>query len=114
MPVFLIGTLDTKGQEIALVRDELRALGLNVAVVDASCLNTPTIAADISREIVFEAASTTLADVRAANDRGHAVTSAARGVAALVMRWHAEGAVEGVIGLGGSAGTTIATAAMRV
>ncbi len=114
MPVYLIGTLDTKGQEIAFVRDELRALGLHVAVVDASCLNSPTIAADISREIVFEAAGMTLADVRAANDRGHAVTSAARGVAALVTRWHAEGTVEGVIGLGGSAGTTIATAAMRV
>jgi uncharacterized protein (UPF0261 family) len=114
MPVYLIGTLDTKGQEVAFVRDELRALGLNVAVVDASCLGVPTIPADISRERVFEAAGTTLADVRAANDRGHAVTTAARGVAALIARLHAQGAVDGVIGLGGSAGTTIATAAMRV
>jgi uncharacterized protein (UPF0261 family) len=114
MPVYLIGTLDTKGQEVAFVRDELRSLGLNVAVVDASCLDAPTIPADISRETVFEAAGTTLADLRAANDRGHAVTTAARGVAALIARLHAEGAVDGVIGLGGSAGTTIATAAMRV
>ncbi|HET6326091.1 MAG TPA: Tm-1-like ATP-binding domain-containing protein [Planctomycetaceae bacterium] len=114
MPVYLIGTLDTKGQEIGFVRDELRALGLKVAIVDASCLNAPKIPADISRETVFEAAGTTLAEVRAANDRGHAVTTAARGVAALITRLHAEGTVEGVIGLGGSAGTTIATAGMRV
>jgi len=114
MPVYLIGTLDTKGQEIAFVRDELRALGLNVAVVDASCLSPSTIPADIPCEAVFDAAGTTLADVRAANDRGHAVTTAARGVAVIVGRLYAEGSVDGVIGLGGSAGTTIATAAMRV
>ncbi len=114
MPVYLIGTLDTKGQEVAFVRDELRSLGVEVAVVDASCLNAPTIPADISNETVFEAAGTTLPAVLAAHDRGHAVTTAAQGVAALITRLHSEGAVDGVIGLGGSAGTTIATAAMRM
>jgi uncharacterized protein (UPF0261 family) len=114
MPVYLIGTLDTKGQEVAFVRDELRSLGVDVAVIDASCLGTTTIAGDVPREAVFEAAGTTLDSVRAANDRGHAVTTAAQGVAALISRLHAEGSVEGVIGLGGSAGTTIATAGMRV
>ncbi len=114
MPVYLIGTLDTKGQEVAFVRDELHALGLDVVVVDGSCLNEPTIVADVTREAVFEAAGTTLAAVRAANDRGHAVTTAARGVSALIAQLHGKGAVEGVVGLGGSAGTTIATAGMRV
>jgi len=113
MPVYLIGTLDTKGQEIAFVRDELQSLGVSVQVVDASCLGEPTIRADVLREAVFEAAGMTLADIRAKNDRGYAVTTAARGVAALIAGLHAEGKVEGVIGLGGSAGTTIATAAMR-
>jgi uncharacterized protein (UPF0261 family) len=113
MPVYLIGTLDTKGPEIAFVRDELRALGVQVSVVDASCLDVPTIPADITREKLFESAGTTLADVLAFNDRGHAVTAAARGAAALIARLHAEGSVAGVIGLGGSAGTTIGTAAMR-
>jgi uncharacterized protein (UPF0261 family) len=114
MAVYLIGTLDTKGYEVAFVRDELRSLGVTVAVIDASCMGEPAIAAEIRRESVFEAAGTALAEVRAANDRGHAVTTAARGVAALIARLHAEGSVEGVVGLGGSAGTTIATAAMRV
>ena len=114
MPVYLIGTLDTKGQEVAFVRDELRSLGVDVAVIDASSLGQPAIVPDIPREAVFEAAGTTLAAVQAANDRGHAVTAAARGVAALIARFYAEGSVEGVIGLGGSAGTTIATAGMRV
>jgi uncharacterized protein (UPF0261 family) len=114
MPVYLIGTLDTKGPDVAFVRDELRALGVQVFVVDVSCQDAPTIPADIARERVFEAAGTTLAEVLARNDRGHAVTAAAGGAAALIARLNAEGAVDGVIGLGGSAGTTIATAAMRV
>jgi uncharacterized protein (UPF0261 family) len=114
MPVYLIGTLDTKGPEVAFVRDELRALSVQVAVVDVSCRDAPTIPADVTREKVFEAAGTTLADVLTLNDRGSAVTAAACGAAALIARLQAEGSVDGVMGLGGSAGTTIATAAMRV
>lgn len=113
MPVYLIGTLDTKGQEIAFVRDELQSLGVSVQIVDASCLGEPAIRADIPREEIYKAAGTTLAEVRAKNDRGYAVTTAARGVAAVINRLHSERKVDGVIGLGGSAGTTIATAAMR-
>jgi uncharacterized protein (UPF0261 family) len=113
MSVYLIGTLDTKGREIGFVRDELRSLGVEVQVVDGSCLGEPAIAADIAREAVFEAAGTTWNEVRAKQDRGYAVTTAARGVADLIKRLHAAGQVDGVIGLGGSAGTTIATAAMR-
>ncbi len=113
MPVYLIGTLDTKGHEVAFVRDELRALGIDVAVVDVGCLHQPTITADITREAVFAAADTTLEAVRAANDRGRAVTTAAQGVATLIAKLHADRKVDGVIALGGSAGTTIATAAMR-
>ena len=113
MPVYLIGTLDTKGREIGFVRDELRSCGVDVKVVDGSCLGEPTIVADIPRETVFEAAGTTLAEVRAKRDRGHAVTTAARGVAALISGLYGKGQVDGVLGLGGSAGTTIATAAMR-
>ena len=37
----------------------------------------------------------------------------ALGAAKLVLELHASGQVEGILGLGGSAGTTIATAAMR-
>ncbi|HUE15274.1 MAG TPA: Tm-1-like ATP-binding domain-containing protein [Planctomycetaceae bacterium] len=113
MTVYLIGTLDTKGREIGFVRDELRSLGVEVKVVDGSCLSEPTITADIPREAVFQAAGTTLAEVRTQQDRGHAVTTAAHGVAALIKELHDKGQVTGVIGLGGSAGTTIATAAMR-
>lgn len=113
MPVYLIGTLDTKGVEIGYVRDRLRVLGVETAVIDAGCLGEPAIPADIPRDEVFAAAGTTIAELRARNDRGEAVTAAARGAAAIIAKLHREGRVDGVLGLGGSAGTTIATAAMR-
>ena len=113
MPIYLLATLDTKGPDAAFVRDRLVELGHAVAVVDCGCLGEPTITADVSREQVFAAAGTSLAALRETNDRGTAVTAAASGAAKLVAEAHAAGKLDGVLGIGGSAGTTIGTAAMR-
>ncbi len=59
------------------------------------------------------AAGTTLTEVRRRNDRGAAVELAARGAALVARRLHDQGKVTGILSLGGSAGTTIGTAAMR-
>jgi uncharacterized protein (UPF0261 family) len=113
MAVLLIGTLDTKGPEVGFVRDVLAQAGVPCLVMDAGVLGPPPFAADVPREEVFAAAGASLAAVRAAGDRGQAVALAARGAAAVARRLAAEGRLQGVLGLGGSAGTTIATAAMR-
>lgn len=113
MYVYLLATLDTKGIEAAYVRQRLVSLGARVRLVDAGSAGTPAVAADVSREAVFRAAGTTLAHIAARGDRGEAVGAAAEGAARLVAQAHAEGSVAGVLALGGSAGTTIGTAAMR-
>jgi uncharacterized protein (UPF0261 family) len=111
--VFLFATLDTKGREAAFVRDLLTAWGIPVTLVDAGTFGASTIVADIPRERIFELAGTSAAAVEKAGDRGKAVTEAARGAARLAREAHARGEVAGVLGLGGSAGTTIGTAAMK-
>ncbi|MFW6125334.1 MAG: Tm-1-like ATP-binding domain-containing protein [Pirellulales bacterium] len=113
MPVLLIGTLDTKGREIDFVRDLLAAGGAEVTVIDAGCLGEPAIAADVTRQAVFEAVGTSLDAVRGAGDRGKAIELAAEGVRRIALELHQRGEVEGLLGLGGSAGTIIATSAMR-
>jgi uncharacterized protein (UPF0261 family) len=113
MSVLLIGTLDTKGVEFSYVRDRLRAAGVRVTVVDAGVLGPPAFAPDVSREEVFAAAGADAAVVKAAGDRGKAVSLVAEGVAKLAADLLAQGKVSGVFSLGGSAGTTIGTAAMR-
>jgi len=113
MSVLLIGTLDTKGTEFAYVRDRLQTAGVAVLVADAGVLGPPAFEPDIPRDAVFAAAGTTYAAVRTAGDRGKAVALAAEGVAKLAAELHRDGKLSGVLSLGGSAGTTIATAAMR-
>jgi uncharacterized protein (UPF0261 family) len=113
MAVYLLVTLDTKQAEAVLVRDRLRAHGVQVVLVDCGCLGQPTVAADVSSEQVFRAAGSSLQAVRQRGDRGQAVTLAAAGAAALIREALAGGQVQGVLGLGGSAGTTIGTTAMR-
>jgi uncharacterized protein (UPF0261 family) len=113
MAVLLIGTLDTKGSDFQFVRDLLAQAGLTALVVDAGVLNPPTFSPDISREQVYAAAGTSIGDVLKAGDRGKAIEAAARGAARLAVDLHKSGNLEGVISLGGSAGTTIGTAAMR-
>lgn len=113
MSVYLIGTLDTKGNEVAFLRDRLSAAGIEVSVVDCGCVGEPPFQPDVSREEIFAAAGTSAEAVRAAGDRGAAITQAAEGVRRLAAKWQASGTLDGLLGIGGSAGTTIATSAMR-
>lgn len=113
MNVYLLATLDTKGCEIGYVRDRLVALGIPCQVVDTGCMGEPAMAADITRQQVFEAAGTTLAAMRAKGDRGEAMTQAAEGATAIIARLYAEGKVAGVLGIGGGSGTSVSTTVMR-
>ena len=111
--VFLVATLDTKGPEADLVRNLLIGWDVPVTLVDVGALGTPGAIADVPRERIFELAGTSLDAIRARADRGDAVTRAAEGAVRLVREAFARGEVGGVLALGGSAGTTIGTAAMR-
>jgi hypothetical protein len=72
--VVIIGTLDTKGPEIAYLRDRLQALGLETTVVDSGILGEPVgIKPDISRAEAATYAGTTIEALRSAGSRGKAV-----------------------------------------
>ena len=111
--VALIGTLDTKGEEIAYVRDRLAALREHVTVIDSGILGAAAIAPDITREEVARAGGHALADVRAAGSRGAAVALMREGVREIVVRQFAEGRVQGVLCLGGAEGALLGAAAMQ-
>ncbi len=113
MPVYLMATLDTKGHEIQFVRAQLESLGVVCRLVNAGCMGEPTVSCEVSAEQVYAAAGTSLAELRQAADRGRAIDAAARGVSRLIADLHTAGEVDGVLAIGGSAGTTIGTAAMR-
>lgn len=113
MYVYLLATLDTKGAEAKLLKEFLQQLGHAVKVIDTGSMSQPGFQPDITRQEVFGAAGLSLAEIQQRSDRGFAVDSAAKGAATIVNQFFDQGEVAGVISLGGSAGTTIGTAAMR-
>ncbi|MGH2344768.1 MAG: Tm-1-like ATP-binding domain-containing protein [Chloroflexota bacterium] len=111
--IVLIGTLDTKGLEYAYLKDRLLEQGMGVILVDAGILGTPLIQPDIDRSEVARAAGAGIEALAAAGDRGAAVDTMARGAAEVAKRLNGEGKLQGVLGLGGSGGTSLVTYAMR-
>jgi uncharacterized protein (UPF0261 family) len=111
--ILLIGTLDTKGTEYGFVRDLMTARGHQVILLDAGVIGEPTIIPDINADEVAKAGGSTLAQLREQADRGDAIETMARGATLLVRQLQANDKITGVLGLGGSGGTAIATAAMR-
>jgi uncharacterized protein (UPF0261 family) len=111
--VALIGTFDTKGEEFSFLRERIESAGLRTLMIDVGVLGSPPFAADISREEVAAAANENLSELRTDRDRGRSVAAMAVGARAILGRLFGQGTIDGVVSLGGSAGTTIATAAMR-
>jgi uncharacterized protein (UPF0261 family) len=110
--ILVIGTLDTKGVEFAYIRDLIRGRGHETLVMDAG-VGEPQWVADVAASRVATAGGGDLAALRAANDRAAALDVMCRGARAVALELIAEGRVDGVISLGGSGGTSIATAAMK-
>jgi len=113
MAVVIIGTLDTKSEELGFARDVIKAQGVDVHIVDVGVMGDPVFEPDTSASEVAEAAGTTLDHLRDNADRGEAMEAMSDGAAAVAEGLHDEGVLDGVLGLGGSGNTSIATAAMR-
>ncbi|MEA1929997.1 MAG: Tm-1-like ATP-binding domain-containing protein [Euryarchaeota archaeon] len=113
MAVVIVGTLDTKGEEIGFARDVLQAQGVNVHIVDTGVVGEPQIEPDTSAGEVAEATGTTLDALREEADRGEAMEAMGEGATAITQRMHEAGDLQGIMGLGGSGNTSIATTAMR-
>ena len=111
--IALIGTLDTKGGEIAYVRDRLLELGTTPIVIDSGILGEPGIKADVERGDVAREAGYELAQVQTAGSRGAAVDLMVEGVRAVCLRLWLEGRINGVLCLGGAEGALLGAAAMH-
>ncbi|MDB5059328.1 MAG: hypothetical protein JWO59_2800 [Chloroflexi bacterium] len=111
--VAIIGTLDTKGEEFAFLRDRVAEHGLQPLVIDVGVLGEPRFSPDVSHDRVAELAGTSIADLRSSNDRGQALTAMATGAAMLTRELHESGRLDAMIGMGGSGNASVAAAAMQ-
>ena len=111
--VYVVGTMDTKGSEFAFITDMIESSGVSTCVVDTGILGEPQFIPDVSADEVAQAGGSSLQALRDEGDRGNSVAVMAQGAATLVAEKHAAGEIDGIISLGGSAGTTIGTTAMQ-
>ncbi len=113
MSIVIIGTLDTKGVEVAYLRDHVTRLGQTALILDPGTAGVPAIRADYTREQVALAGGGSLATLIAAGDKAQSQNIMTTGLINLVSRLYAEGKIGGVLAVGGAQGTAMATAAMR-
>jgi uncharacterized protein (UPF0261 family) len=111
--VAILGTLDTKGVEAAYLKACVVRAGQAALLLDTGVQGEAQVPADIEREAVAQAGNTSLQALQEAGDRGQAVTAMGKGAAAVLADLQRAGRLVGVLGLGGSAGTSIAATAMR-
>ncbi len=105
--VYAIATMDTKSEEIAYVVQCLKNSGASVRTVDVGTLAPPPVQPDVSREDVLSGRTIS------SDDRGTAITTMAEALTKYLLSEQASGRIAGVIGIGGSGGTALITAAMR-
>ncbi|KQV70406.1 Tm-1-like ATP-binding domain-containing protein [Rhizobium sp. Root1220] len=107
--IYVIGTADTKGEELAYLADCVEAAGGKAVRVDVG-IRGASVAVDIAAETVAAAHPRGMSAVLSGDDRGVAVTAMGEALARFLP---ARGDVGGVVGIGGGGGTSIITAGMR-
>lgn len=115
--VLIIGTLDTKGEELSYLRDEIEKCQCHCLVMDVGVLGRPAFQADICREDVITRGGGNLEELMKAAEKGSARGSAidivTLGGAEIAKELLAQKVFDGAISIGGGGGTTIGTAIMR-
>ncbi len=112
--VVIVGALDTKGEEFAFVKTLIEEEGLATLVVDFGVMGEAAFAPDVTRREVVEAGGGDLDYLASGEHKDEAMRVMVNGLAVVVARLYQEGRLDGVIGMGGSGGTSVATAGMRV
>ncbi|NMB88549.1 MAG: UPF0261 family protein [Chloroflexi bacterium] len=111
--VVIVGALDTKGKEFAYVKDLIEKDGLQTLVVDFGVMGSPEFAPDVPRSEVARLGGGDLSVLSNGQHKDEAMKVMAAGLRAVVSQLYADGKLDGILGMGGSGGTSIATTAMR-
>jgi uncharacterized protein (UPF0261 family) len=112
--ILMIGAFDTKGPEFAFLREQIQAAGHTVLAVNTGVLgSTDLFPVDVEADEVARAGGAELQALREARDRGQAMKVISAGAPAVVRSLYDQGKFAGIIGMGGTGGTSVVTSAMR-
>ena len=106
--ILVIGTYDTKDDELTFLADVIHAEGGQVITMDVSVLGEPSKHTVYSKHDVAQEAGSSIAAAIASGSENHAMQIMARGATLLTARMLTEGRFDGLIILGGTMGTDLA------
>ena len=106
--ILVIGTYDTKDDELTFLADVIHAEGGQVITMDVSVLGEPSKPTVYSKHDVAQEAGSSIAAAIASGSENHAMQIMARGATLLTARMLTEGRFDGLIILGGTMGTDLA------
>jgi len=113
-PIVVLGAFDSKGAEYKFLVDAIVREGARTATVNFGILgSTDRFRVDVDAEKFARAGGGDLTLLRSQADRGAAMKTMAAGAAAVARKLYEDGKLAGIIGMGGSGGTSVITAAMR-
>ncbi len=106
--ILIVGTWDTKDDELGYMAQVIRGQGGGVVTMDVSVLGDPSAPCDWSKHDVAEAGGSSIRAAIDSGDENTAMQIMADGAAALALSLYREGRFDGVVVLGGSMGTDLA------
>ena len=106
--ILIVGTYDTKNDELEYMAARIRALSGGVMTMDISILGDPEQPTDVTKHQVAEAGGQTIAALIDQGGESVAMQAMADGASALASSLYAAGKFDGVVILGGSMGTDAA------
>ena len=106
--ILVVGTYDTKADELLFLSDCISNQGGGVVSMDVSVIGEPPAACDVSKHDVAEAAGSSIEAAAASGDENQAMQIMARGASLLAADLQSNGRIDGVIILGGTMGTDLA------
>ena len=111
--IAIIGALDTKQEDIEFIKGRIQERGYQVLIIDTSILGESALRPDVLATDIAQAGGMSLQQLREKADRGLAIEVMCQGIPLVMSKLYEEGKINAVLGIGGGAGTAIATAAMR-
>ena len=106
--ILVIGTYDTKDDELGFLADVITDQGGQVVTMDVSVLGDPSKPTDYSKHDVAQEGGSSIKAAIASGNENHAMQIMAKGAALLTARLFTEGRFDGMIVLGGTMGTDLA------
>ncbi|WP_299689406.1 Tm-1-like ATP-binding domain-containing protein [uncultured Tateyamaria sp.] len=106
--ILLIGTYDTKDDELRYVARRIVAMGGAVMRMDVSVLGDPSQPTEITKADVARAGGSDIETAMTCGDENTAMQIMARGAATMSAELCAKGEIHGMLALGGTMGTDLA------